>query len=31
MGPAAQKKYGNMTRAVEDGIIAPIEIVARAK
>lgn len=31
MGPAAQKKYGNMTRAVEDGIVAPIEIVARAK
>ena len=31
MGPAAQKKYGNMTRGVEDGIVAPVEIVARAK
>jgi ubiquinone/menaquinone biosynthesis C-methylase UbiE len=30
MGPAAQRKYGNMTRAIEDGIIAPVEIVARA-
>jgi ubiquinone/menaquinone biosynthesis C-methylase UbiE len=31
MGPTAQKKYGNMMRAVEDGILAPIEIIARAK
>jgi hypothetical protein len=30
MGPAAQRKVGNMTRAIEDGIIAPVEIVARA-
>jgi ubiquinone/menaquinone biosynthesis C-methylase UbiE len=30
MGPVAQRKYGNMTRAIEDGIIAPVEIVARA-
>ena len=30
MGPTAQRKYGNMTRAVQDGIVAPVEIVARA-
>ena len=30
MGPAAQRKLGNMMRALEDGVIAPVEIVARA-
>ena len=30
MGPAAQRKYANMTRAVEDGIVAPVEVIARA-
>lgn len=30
MGPAAQRKVANMTRAIEDGIVAPVEIVARA-
>jgi ubiquinone/menaquinone biosynthesis C-methylase UbiE len=30
MGPAARHKAANMTRAIEDGIVAPVEIVARA-
>jgi ubiquinone/menaquinone biosynthesis C-methylase UbiE len=30
MGPAASRKMANMTRAIEDGILAPVEIVARA-
>jgi ubiquinone/menaquinone biosynthesis C-methylase UbiE len=30
MGPEASRKVANMTRAIEDGIAAPVEIVARA-
>lgn len=30
MGPQARRKVGNMTAALEAGVIAPVEIVARA-
>jgi len=30
MGPTAQRKLANLSRAIDDGIVAPVEIVARA-